>query len=118
MTLPKPYQEFLVRWYYYDHTDETTIPDTVPVEHIEDHIVYRMTSANMWVSKGFASARNVNSNDNLDFKNDAEFNMFCHYVAKLYFRYGVNNKWFKEDISKKEFLEYCHAFNSTHPIHI
>jgi hypothetical protein len=39
MQLPKPYIEYFVRWYYYDNTDETQIPDTIPVENIEDYIL-------------------------------------------------------------------------------
>ena len=46
MHLPKPYIEFFVRWYYYDHTDRRNIPDTIPVENIEEYIVKQMSAEN------------------------------------------------------------------------
>jgi hypothetical protein len=110
MSLPKSYQEFLVRWYYYDHSEDSKIPDTVPVENIENYIVEHMNSSTIWCAKGFAAARNVDeNNDNLEFKNDGEFHIFCLYIAKLIFKNGVENNWFSENISKKEFLEQCYA---------
>jgi hypothetical protein len=61
MDLPKSYQEYFIRWYYYDNSDETTIPDTIPVENIEDYIVNQMNGQNLWCAKGFAIARNVDA---------------------------------------------------------
>jgi hypothetical protein len=116
MQLPMAYQEFLVRWYYYDNTDETELPDTVPIEHIEDYIVDRMNTANMWCAKGFAIAREVSEGDNLDFKNDAGFHTFVLYVARLYFKAGVKNKWFVETITKEDFIKECHALRGSNPI--
>ena len=119
VSLPKPYQEFLVRWYYYDTSDDSTIPDTVPVEHIDDYVVQHMNPAQMWVAKGFACAKNVDeSKDNLDFKNDFEFHICCIYVARLFWDYGIKNDWFKEDVSKADFLKGCYPFNPTYGIRI
>jgi hypothetical protein len=109
MDLPKPYIEYFVRWYYYDNSDETKIPDTIPVENIEEYIVEQMNAQNLWCAKGFAIARNVDEGDNLDFKNDAEFSMVVHFVAKLWFRTAIENDWIKEDISKEDFKKECHV---------
>jgi len=108
MDLPKSYQEFFIRWYYYDHSDKTNIPDTIPVEKIEDYIVEHMNGQNLWCAKGFAIARNVDVGDNLDFKNDAEFLIVIHFVAKLWFKMAVENDWIKEDITKADFKQECH----------
>jgi hypothetical protein len=116
MGLSKPYIEFFVRWYYYDHSELTEIPDTIPVENIEDYIAEHLTSILLWEAKGFAIARNVSEGDNLDFKNDAEFCMVCHCVAKLWFKYAVNNGWIEEDISKDKFEECCNPLKHGYDI--
>lgn len=107
MGLPKPYIEFFVRWYYYDNSDDTEIPDTIPVESIEDYMVEHLNSALLWNAKGFASARNVDNGDNLDFKNDAEFHLVCHCVAKLWYVFAIKNGWIEPDVNKKDFKENC-----------
>jgi len=112
MQLPKPYQEFFIRWYYYNHLDGPDIqyiPDTIPVEYIEDYIIKHMDGLLLFTAKGFVRARNVDKeNNNLDFNNDIEFYMVYHWVAKLYFTYGVENKLFTENISKEDFIKECH----------
>ena len=109
MDLPKSYQEYFVRWYYYDHSDDSQIPDTIPVENIEDYIVEQMNGQNLWCAKGFAIARNVDGEkDNMAFKNDSEFLGVVHFVAKLWFRTAVENDWIKEDITEEEFKKKCH----------
>jgi hypothetical protein len=118
MSLPMAYQEFLVRWYYYNNTEETQIPDTIPIENIEEAIAEHLNPANMWSANGFAAARNVTNGDNLDFKNDSEFHGFCVYVAQVYYDFAVKNNWIKADISKKDFLESCQALKGTYKIHI
>lgn len=114
MSVPKPYQEFLVRWYYYDTSDDTEIPPTVPVENIEEYVATRMNPPNVWVAKGFAIARNVDAGDNLDFKNDGEFHIFCIFVAKMYFKYAVLNNWMDANITKEDFIETCNALKGIH----
>lgn len=109
MQLPQPYQEFFVRWYYYDNSEKTKLPDTIPVENIEAYITDNMNGLHMFAAKGFAAARHVATGDNLDFKNDGEFNAVCHWVAKLYFIKGVSLGWFPEDVSKQEFMHVCYA---------
>ena len=110
MDLPKEYQEYFIRWYYYDNTDETKIPDTIPVENIEDYIVERMNGQNLWCAKGFASARNVDEahGNNIRFKGDCEFIGVVYFVARLWFKTAVENDWIKEDITKEEFMKECH----------
>jgi hypothetical protein len=110
MDLPEEYQEFFIRWYYYNNTDETKIPATVPVENIEDYIVEHLNEPLLWESKGFAIARDtvdVNG-DNLSFLSDPRFAMIVHYVAKLWYKAEIENDWIKEDITKEEFQEQCH----------
>lgn len=107
----KAYQEFMVRMYYHDNTDETDIPATVPVEHVEDYFIERLSGPILWVAKGFATARNVDAGDNLDFRSDCQFHMFCLYCARLYFKKGIENNWFDENISEEDFCDHCHAFN-------
>jgi hypothetical protein len=109
MHLPKSYIEFFVRWYYYDHTDRRNIPDTIPVENIEEYIVKQMNGQNLWCAKGFAIARNVDEEkDNMAFKNDSEFLSVIYFVSKLWFKTAVKNDWIKEDITEEEFKEKCH----------
>lgn len=107
MELPKPYIEFFVRWYYYDNSEETDIPDTIPVENIENYMVEHLNSALLWNAKGFASARNVDTGDNLDFKNDVEFYIVCQCVAKLWYVFAIKNGWIDPNVNKKEFIESC-----------
>lgn len=121
MDLPKCYQEFFVRWYYYTNSDKPKIPDTIPVENIEDFIVEHMNGQLIWCAKGFAAARNVDEEkDNLAFTNDPEFHMVVHFVAKLWFKMAVENDWIKEDISKEEFKKECHIlrYGGSTSIHI
>lgn len=121
MDLPKSYQEYFVRWYYYNNSDDSKIPDTIPVENIEDFIVEHMNGQNLWCAKGFAIARNVDkSEDNLDFKNDAEFHMVVHFVARLWFKMAIENDWIEKDITKEEFEEKCHIlrYGGSTSIHI
>lgn len=108
MGLPKPYIEFFVRWYYYENTDKTEIPDTIPVENIEDYIVAHMNSAILWGAKGFVSARNVDKGDNLNFNNDGEFTLVCHCIAKLWYKNSIMRGWITKNITKIEFLNSCH----------
>ncbi len=109
MDIPKPYLEYFVRWYYYDHSEDSAIPDTIPVENIEDYIVEHMNAQNLWCAKGFAIARNVDEEkDNLAFKNDSEFIMVIHFVAKLWFKAAIENDWISKDITKEDFKKECH----------
>lgn len=116
MSLPMAYQEYLVRWYYYNNTDETEIPDTIPIENIENYIPEHLSASHVWESKGFAAARNVDKGDNLDFKMDSEFNRFCIYLAQVCYDFGIANNWFNSDISKEEFQEQCYLLGETHNI--
>ena len=113
MTLPIAYQEYLVRWYYFDNTDETEIPSTIPIENIENYIPEHLTASHVWESKGFAAARNVDAGDNLDFKNDSEFYTFCIYIAQVFYDFGIANKWFKANISEKAFAKQCYPLGET-----
>jgi hypothetical protein len=110
MALPKSYQEYFIRWYYYDNSDETQIPDTIPVENIEEYIVEHMNAQNLWCAKGFAVARNIDDahGNNIMFKSDSEFMCVVHFVAKLWFKTAIKNDWIKEDITKDEFEKECH----------
>lgn len=107
MTLPKSYQEYFIRWYYYDNTDEEDIPGTIPVEHIEDYITNHCNAQRLWCAKGFAIARNCDTGDNFDFVNDSEFLTVVHYVAELWYKMAVDHEWIKPDISKDEFEKEC-----------
>jgi hypothetical protein len=113
MTLSPAYQEYLVRFYYYDNTEETELPATIPIENIENYAAEHLTASHMWESKGFAAARNVDAGDNLDFKNDSEFNTFCIYIAQVFYDFGIANKWFKANISEKAFLKQCYPLGGT-----
>ncbi len=108
MKMPKSYQEYFVRWYYYVNTDETKIPDTIPVEHIEDFIAENVMGVHLWCAKGFAAARNVDEGkgNNIHFQNDAQFLMVVHFCAKMIYKMGVENNWFKPNISEKKFEKY------------
>jgi hypothetical protein len=118
MSLPKSYLEYFVRWYYYDHSEDTEIPDTIPVENIEDYIAEHLTGAILWQAKGFASAINVSEGDNLDFKNDAEFHMVVHCVTKIWYKFALQNGWIEETITKEEFKEACLPLKTGFRIHL
>jgi len=60
----------------------------------------------------------VQNGDNLDFKNDCGFLHFCTYVARVYFKFAVENDWINEDITEEEFYKNCHALQSTSTIPI
>lgn len=116
MTLPKSYQEYFIRFYYYNNTEQTNIPDTIPVENIEDYLVHNCTGCVLWNARGFASARNVDAGDNLDFKNDCEFSIVIHYIAKLWYKAAIENKWINENISEKDFEEECIPLSAVYTI--
>lgn len=116
MGMPKPYIEFFVRWYYYDNSEYTKIPDTIPVENIEEYMAEHLNSALLWEAKGFVCARTVSEGDNLDFKNDAEFCMVCHCIAKIWYRYAIEWKWITEDVTEDEFEEACNIFKHGYDI--
>jgi hypothetical protein len=110
MKLPKAYQEYFVRWYYYENTDETNIPDTIPVENIENYIAERCEGVHLWCAKGFAAARNVDDGDNLDFKNDSEYCTVLGFCTKMIYKMAIENNWFNTDITEKEFNEYINTY--------
>lgn len=112
MNLPKAYQEFFIRMYYYVVDDRDSIPDTVPVEHIEAFIVKHVTEAHLWQAKGFAAAKLCTSNNsNRYFNGDATFCMILFYASKLWYTEAVDNKWIKPNCTKKQFEAVCPFFN-------
>lgn len=111
MRLPKSYQEYFIRAYYYVTSDNTHIPDTVPVEHIEDFIVEHMNAQQLWQAKGFAAARECDSqNTNHCFYGDARFFMILVYVCKLWYKKAVSVGWITPDCTKEEFESHCPFF--------
>lgn len=112
MDLPKNYQEYFVRLYYYTNTDETEIPDTIPVEHIENYIAEYTDGLDLWMAKGFSAACNVDKGDNLDFKGDPEFNTVVHFWSKMFYKLGVDNNWFDATISQNDFEDKCRLLRS------
>ena len=119
--LEPAYQEYLLRWYTYDNTDlsDPIKPTKANIKKVEAYIAEHMNGLNIFVAKGFAAAKAGQQNDNLSLRNDGAFHSFCVYVARLYWKFGIKNKWFTEETSKDEFFEMCHPlrYNGTY-VHV
>lgn len=112
MALPKEYLEYFVRLYYYDNTDETIIPQTIPVENVEEYLIDRLTALNLFVAKGFATARSMPSekSDNTLLMGDSGFHIMCHIMARVWYKHSVNQGNIEPNLSREEFNEECGIF--------
>ncbi len=114
MFLPKSYQEYFIRLYYFVNTDDTKIPDTIPVENIENFIIDNLQSTHLFEAKGFSSAKDCESlKNNNYFYNDAQFYKVLIYVCRLWYQKAIESNWITKDCSKEEF-EGCCPFLRNH----